>query len=185
MDTQWPRFYVFKQNSSEDVHKNCGTIHAADAEMALLNARDVFVRRPPCHSLWVVPATSVLSLTAEQLERAGQPRTSPVESDEPATYHVFTKTEHRERYARRGELLARGPQDALHLALNEYPPESHIAWRVMPASAVVTTSEDDIAAWFDPAADKHYRHPGYYHTDSMMREIKSRELKPEGDGDEG
>lgn len=184
MDTQWPRFYVFKQNSADDVHRNCGTIHAPDAEMALLSARDVFVRRPACHSLWVVPAEQVVSLTVEQLDQAGPPPTQQAESNETETYQVFTKTEHRDRYAHSGELPARGPQDALDSALKQYPPGSYIAWRVLPASAVVSTSEDDIAAWFQPAHDKHYRHPGYYHTDSMMREIRSRGAKLGRAGDE-
>jgi ring-1,2-phenylacetyl-CoA epoxidase subunit PaaB len=55
-DSQWPRYEVFKQDRPGRPHQNVGSVHAPDAELALQNARDVFARRPSCHSLWVVPA---------------------------------------------------------------------------------------------------------------------------------
>jgi ring-1,2-phenylacetyl-CoA epoxidase subunit PaaB len=66
-DTQWPRFIVFQQAKVDAPHQYAGSVHAPDAEMALMNARDVFVRRPTCVSLWVVPSTAVFSRTAEEL----------------------------------------------------------------------------------------------------------------------
>ncbi len=63
-DTQWPRFEVFLQDRDGRSHKNVGTIHAADGEMALLNARDVYARRPDCVSLWVIASNQILSKTA-------------------------------------------------------------------------------------------------------------------------
>ena len=40
-------------------HVHVGSIHAADAAMALRNARDVYTRRQEGVSLWVVPAAEV------------------------------------------------------------------------------------------------------------------------------
>jgi ring-1,2-phenylacetyl-CoA epoxidase subunit PaaB len=42
-------------------HAHVGSIHAADAEMALENARDVYTRRGEAASLWVVPSTAITS----------------------------------------------------------------------------------------------------------------------------
>jgi hypothetical protein len=40
------RFEVFQQERPGRPHRNIGSVHAPDVEMALLNARDVFARRP-------------------------------------------------------------------------------------------------------------------------------------------
>jgi ring-1,2-phenylacetyl-CoA epoxidase subunit PaaB len=42
-------------------HQHVGSVHAADAEMALANARDVYTRRGEGASLWVVPATAIVA----------------------------------------------------------------------------------------------------------------------------
>jgi ring-1,2-phenylacetyl-CoA epoxidase subunit PaaB len=67
-DTQWRRFEVFVQEKVGEPYQNVGAVHAPDAEMALQNARDVFVRRPECVSLWVVPAEMIFAKTAQELE---------------------------------------------------------------------------------------------------------------------
>jgi ring-1,2-phenylacetyl-CoA epoxidase subunit PaaB len=53
-------YEVFKQEREGAPFRNVGSVHAPDAEMALMNARDVFARRPACHSLWVVPDAAIL-----------------------------------------------------------------------------------------------------------------------------
>jgi ring-1,2-phenylacetyl-CoA epoxidase subunit PaaB len=71
-DTQWPRYQVFLQEKQGEPHQDAGSVHAPDPEMALLNARDVFVRRPECVSLWVVEANRIYSRTAEGLKEQGR-----------------------------------------------------------------------------------------------------------------
>ena len=44
-DTQWPLYEVFEQERPGQPHRNAGAVHAPDPELALQNARDVFVRR--------------------------------------------------------------------------------------------------------------------------------------------
>ncbi len=39
MTDQWPRFEVFKQDKVDGPIRNVGSVHAPDAELALLNAR--------------------------------------------------------------------------------------------------------------------------------------------------
>ncbi len=66
-DTQWNRYQVFVQESEGKPHLDYGSVHAPDPELALLNARDVFARRPDCVSMWIVPAEAIHVLTAENL----------------------------------------------------------------------------------------------------------------------
>lgn len=58
-DTQWDLWEVFVQEKSGAPHEHAGSVHAADAETALQNARDVYARRGKVCSLWVVPSAAI------------------------------------------------------------------------------------------------------------------------------
>jgi ring-1,2-phenylacetyl-CoA epoxidase subunit PaaB len=49
-------FEVFLRSRNGLHHKHAGSLHAADAETALQNARDVYTRRGEGVSIWVVPS---------------------------------------------------------------------------------------------------------------------------------
>ncbi len=51
---EWPLFEVFIRAKSGLNHKHVGSLHAADAQMAIENARDVYTRRQEGISIWVV-----------------------------------------------------------------------------------------------------------------------------------
>ena len=54
---------VFVQSETGAPHEHAGSVHAADAEMALQNARDVYARRGNVASIWVVPSHSITATT--------------------------------------------------------------------------------------------------------------------------
>lgn len=62
-DTQWTLWEVFLQEESGGPHIHAGSLHAADAEMAIQNARDVYARRGPVLSIWVVPSEEITATT--------------------------------------------------------------------------------------------------------------------------
>ena len=68
MDSQWKTYEVFHQNKRGEPHVHVGAVHAPDAEMALMLARDQFARRLECVSLWVVPSDQI---TATPYEESG------------------------------------------------------------------------------------------------------------------
>ena len=51
---EWPLWEVFIRSKQGLDHKHVGSLHAADAPMALQNARDVYTRRLEGVSIWVV-----------------------------------------------------------------------------------------------------------------------------------
>lgn len=51
---EWPLWEVFIRNKAGLDHKHFGSLHAADANMAIENARDVYTRRLEGVSIWVV-----------------------------------------------------------------------------------------------------------------------------------
>ena len=55
----WPLYEVFVRGKRGLNHVHVGSLHAADDEMALHNARDVYTRRNEGVSIWVVKAEAI------------------------------------------------------------------------------------------------------------------------------
>ena len=49
---EWPLWEVFVRSKAGLDHKHCGSLHAADAPMAIQLARDVYTRRQEGVSIW-------------------------------------------------------------------------------------------------------------------------------------
>jgi ring-1,2-phenylacetyl-CoA epoxidase subunit PaaB len=56
---EWPLFEVFVRAKAGLDHKHCGSLHAADAKMAVQLAREVYARRQEGISLWVVKSSDI------------------------------------------------------------------------------------------------------------------------------
>lgn len=59
MTDGWPLWEVFLRAKRGLNHVHVGSLHAADAETALLNARDLYCRRNEGVSIWVVRSTDI------------------------------------------------------------------------------------------------------------------------------
>ncbi len=184
-DSQWPRFEVFLQDREGQPHRNVGTVHAPDNEFALQNARDVFVRRPICLSLWVVPAAAIYALTKYEIrENAARPADDSEQELTKAlpvvrSYLVFQKRNQRRtmsyvEYV--GQVDATTPGQAMAGAINTFDDPSCTVWWVCPESAVARSNIDDVESMFSPAAEKAYRMPQHYRVIQQMLEAKSRLL---------
>jgi ring-1,2-phenylacetyl-CoA epoxidase subunit PaaB len=55
----WPLFEIFIRSKNGLDHRHVGSLHAADAHMALENARDVYTRRQEGVSIWVVESKDI------------------------------------------------------------------------------------------------------------------------------
>ncbi len=64
-DSQGPLWEVFVQEKTGAPHTHAGSVHAADAELALQAARDTFARRGPVVSLWVVESERIVATRPE------------------------------------------------------------------------------------------------------------------------
>lgn len=56
---EWPLWEVFIRSKAGLDHKHAGSLHAADAQMAIENARDVYTRRSEGVSIWVVESNAI------------------------------------------------------------------------------------------------------------------------------
>jgi ring-1,2-phenylacetyl-CoA epoxidase subunit PaaB len=143
--------------------------------MALLNARDVFVRRPACFSLWIVPANMIFSMTAEELTlRPNWFSEIPKGSRDEDDFHLFEKRTHKGLNAHIGDIKASSPEEAMKIALETVANRSALVWWIFPASSVTRSTPEDIEALFAPSATKDYRDQSFFHTEAIMQKLKSR-----------
>ena len=66
MNKEWPIWEVFVRSRQGLDHKHCGSLHAADASMALRMARDVYTRRQEGVSIWVVPSEEIAASSPDE-----------------------------------------------------------------------------------------------------------------------
>src|SRR4029078_5011120 len=77
-ERNWPLWEIFIRSKQELDHKHAGSLHAADAQMAIENARDVYTRRNEGVSIWVVESKYIHASNPDDAESFYEPRTERV-----------------------------------------------------------------------------------------------------------
>lgn len=62
----WPLWEIFIRSKNGLSHKHVGSLHAADAQMAIENARDVYTRRSEGVSIWVVESSQITASNPDE-----------------------------------------------------------------------------------------------------------------------
>jgi ring-1,2-phenylacetyl-CoA epoxidase subunit PaaB len=173
-DSQWPRYQVFLQEKPGGSFEDVGSVHAPDLELALLNARDVFARRPECAGMWVVPAGKIFSRTREELAAQALAQAEPGGSEGTLqTYYIFCKAKPAGTQTLLGAVQAARPSQALEAALERFPIQPPpFVWWVVPALEVFQSDPLDVPSFYEPARYKAFRLSTDYRTVSAMRAVK-------------
>jgi ring-1,2-phenylacetyl-CoA epoxidase subunit PaaB len=172
LDTQWSRYIVFQQDDPYVPYRYDGSVHAPDAELALLYARDVFTRRPSCIGLWIVRADRVFSRTAEELANGPELADQPGEAE---PYTVFVKRDHKGAHTSVGEVEASSPEGALKLALTTFPDKKAIVWWVCPSRAITRSGREDVDGLFQMSdAPRFYREQDEFKTLTALRKAAGK-----------
>ena len=69
----WPLWEVFIRSKQGLDHKHVGSLHAADAQMAIENARDAYTRRMEGVSIWVVESKYIHASNPEEAGELFEP----------------------------------------------------------------------------------------------------------------
>ncbi len=77
-NANWPLWEVFIRSKQGLSHKHVGSLRAADAEMAISNARDVYTRRSEGISIWVVESKQIFASEPAQADELFEPADSKV-----------------------------------------------------------------------------------------------------------
>ena len=74
----WPLWEIFIRSRSGLHHKHTGSLHAADAAMAIENARDVYTRRSEGVSIWAVESQHIAASNPTEGEALFDPANDKV-----------------------------------------------------------------------------------------------------------
>ena len=74
----WPLWEVFIRSKQGIDHKHVGSLHAADAKMAIENARDVYTRRMEGISIWVVESKYIHASNPDEAASLYEPANDKV-----------------------------------------------------------------------------------------------------------
>lgn len=88
-----PLWEVFIRSSNGLAHRHVGSLHAADAEMAICNARDVYTRRNEGVSIWVVRSADIAASSPGDKEPLFEPSNDKVYRH-PSFYEVPDEVGH-------------------------------------------------------------------------------------------
>jgi ring-1,2-phenylacetyl-CoA epoxidase subunit PaaB len=75
---EWPLWEIFIRSKQGLDHKHVGSLHAADAAMAVENARDVYTRRQEGISIWVVESKHIHASNPDEAESLYDPANDKV-----------------------------------------------------------------------------------------------------------
>ena len=81
--SSWPLWEIFIRSRQGLDHKHVGSLHAADAKMAIENARDVYTRRQEGISIWVVESKHIHASNPDEAASLYRDGNRP----EPNRYH--------------------------------------------------------------------------------------------------
>jgi ring-1,2-phenylacetyl-CoA epoxidase subunit PaaB len=90
---EWPLWEVFVRSKAGLDHKHCGSLHAADAPMAIQLARDVYTRRQEGVSIWVVPSSAITASDPAQKDSYFDPMADKVYRH-PSFYELPAAVDH-------------------------------------------------------------------------------------------
>lgn len=89
----WPLWEVFIRSKQGLNHKHVGSLHAADADMAIENARDVYTRRKEGVSIWVVKSIDIVASNPEESDSLYEPADDKVYRH-PTFYNIPDEIKH-------------------------------------------------------------------------------------------
>lgn len=89
----WPLWEVFIRSKQGLDHKHAGSLHAADAAMAIENARDVYTRRQEGVSIWVVESKHVHASDPAEAESLYEPAADKIYRH-PSFYDLPDEVKH-------------------------------------------------------------------------------------------
>ncbi len=155
----WPRWEAFVRQNGGLAHVHSESVHAPDAETALLNARDAYLRRVEGVSLWVIPADRMEVWESDSPD----PEATDIAPGPAALWEVFVRHRRGLAHVHAGSITATGPFDAIGKAKAVYVTRDEgVSIWVAPAATINAADPTEAYALFEPFSDKDYRYPTFY-----------------------
>ncbi len=167
-NVKWPLFEVFIRSKLAHVH--AGSLHAADLDMAMTNARDVYTRRNEGVSIWVIPSDQIFAwnfdgetILAERVYEHPQITRKSEEQKEAEQWEVFFRTKQGLSHKHVGSISMNTASKVIAEAIQIYGDSLKITnvW-VVPSAKINASDPAESESFYDPAEDKLFRHATFY-----------------------
>lgn len=168
MSKNWPLYEVFIRSKLAHVH--AGSLHAADLEMAMTNARDVYTRRNEGVSIWVIPSDLIFAwnfdgetIRAERVYEHPQIAQQTEEHKGAQQWEVFFRTKQGLSHKHVGSIMTDTASKAIGEAIAIYGESLKITnvW-VVPSTRINASDPADRESFYDPSENKLFRHATFY-----------------------
>ena len=175
---QFETYEVFHQKKEGAPFVYVGPVHAPEADMAFLFAKEQFSRRFACTGLWVVP-TVAITVTAYVGDQESAYDTLPLLTTRETTtaggeeYDIFHLKKRGKAHQQVGKVRADSPADALQMAKTAFGEQRPVVnvWAVR--SADVLCSDDEDRDIWTSTPDKKYRDAISYKVQDRIEKFKA------------
>ena len=193
---QFETYEVFHQKKENAAYTYVGPVHAPEADVAFLFAKEQFSRRFACTGLWVVP-TSAITVTAYVGDQESAYDTLPpavvTSGTEPIDttvadalayaageedYDIFHLKKRGKAQAHVGKVRATSPAEALQVASAVFGALRPVVcvWAIRSAD-ILRSGDDDRDIWAS-TPEKKYREAISYKVQDRIDRFKSEQLQP-------
>ena len=192
---QFETYEVFHQKKEGAAYMYVGPVHAPEADVAFLFAKEQFSRRFACTGLWVVPtaAITVTAYVGDQesaydtlplLHAAIQPALAASPADDTAAeeasyaageedYDIFHLKKRGKAHQHVGKVRASSPAEALQVAKSVFGEQRPLVnvWAVRAAD-ILCSDDEDRDIW-TTTPDKKYREAISYRVQDRIEKFKA------------
>ncbi len=193
---QFETYEVFHQKKEGAPFVYVGPVHAPEADVAFLFAKEQFSRRFACTGLWVVP-TAAITVTAYVGDQESAYDTLPLLANRPTApardaddtaaeeaayaageedYDIFHLKKRGKAHQHVGKVRASSPAEALQVAKAVFGEQRPVAnvWAVR-AAEVLRSNDDDRDIWAT-TPEKKYRDAISYKVQDRIEKFKAENL---------
>lgn len=173
---QFGTFEVFTQLNENKPYQHAGIVHAPNADMAFLFAKEQFSRRQTCSGLFVADTRNIFvtPITDGDTNVYGIITTDFTNKGTQAGYEFFHLYKRGNQHKHVGSIDAKNPQHALAMAKNEFLGGKPIynVW-VIKTTDILFSDENDKVIW-ETLPDKKFRDAITYKAGDKLKSFKAK-----------
>ena len=176
---QFPTYEVFHQRKENAAYSYVGPVHAPEADVAFLFAKEQFSRRFPCTGMWVVP-TSAIQVTPYGNDQESvydllplvPADSAPAAAAGQQEYDIFHLKKRGKAHAHVGQVRAASSEAALQQAKTAFGDQRPVVNVWVIRSADLLRSDDDDRDMWTTTPDKKYREAISYKVQDRIDRFK-------------
>ena len=172
---QLPTFEVFVKSTTKRPIQHEGIVHAVNAEMAFVFAKEQFSRRNMCFGIWTVSTDKIyitpFSDNAVSIYDQVSSKDIPAEGE---TFDIFHLMKRGKQHQYAGQVSALNYEDAIYQAKNLLKPEKPVLniW-VIKDTDIYKSTEEDLQIW-QTLQEKTFRDATDYRGSDKIKEFKQQ-----------